>query len=307
MNQQGPAVDSGSCAAEACCHASPSPAISLNEALQRWQRETTRGTCDTGRYRCPYVTWGDGPPLVLIPGLSDQALSFVMLCAHLSKHFRCIAYDLPVGKEDGARLRRYAHADLVNDLMALLDHLRIHQSYVLGASFGSTIALAALHGQAARFPRGILQGGFAHRPLAPAEVVLASLARYWPWPMRRLPFRRPLLRRAHGEPFVARAPEEWEFFLERWGCLPMAAVAQRACLLHRLDVRPLLRDIRQPVLLVCGDRDPLVSRNCETALLNELPQAARVEIGGCGHNPQYSHPEALAAIVQQFLTPPACG
>lgn len=306
MDQREPAVEAGSCAPTPCCHSvTPSrQPVTLKDALQRREREARSGVCDTGRYRCPYITWGEGPPLVLIPGLSDQALSFVMVCAYLSDHFRCIAYDLPVGRTDGASLSRYTHADLVDDLVALLDHLGVRQSYVLGSSFGSTIALAALHRHGERLPRAILQGGFAHRPLAPAELLLASLARYWPWPMRRLPFRRPLLRRAHGEPFAARTPAEWEFFLERWGSLPMATVAQRARIVHRLDVRPLLREIRQPVLLVCGERDPLVSRNCEADLLNDLPNAARVEIAGCGHNPQYTHPETLADIVQQFLIPP---
>lgn len=303
MDQRQPAMEAGPCPSASCCHPAIQP-VRLHDARQRWEHEAKHGVCDTGRYRCPYVTWGEGPPLVLIPGLSDQALSFVMLCAYLSGHFRCIAYDLPAGAADGACLSRYTHADLAEDLIALLDHLEVRQSYVLGASFGSTIALAALQRHGARLPRAILQGGFARRPLAPAELLLASLARYWPWPMRRLPFRRPLLRRAHGAPFVSRSADEWEFFLERWGALPMATVAQRARMVHRLDVRPLLREIRQPVLLVCGENDPLVNRHCETELLNELPNAARVEIAGCGHNPQYTHPETLAEIVHQFLTPP---
>src|SRR5438132_1082424 len=141
--------------------------------------------------------------------------------------------------------------------LALLDHVGARQSYLLGASFGSTIALAALHRQPTRFPRAILQGGFACRPLAPAEVLLASLARYWPGPMRALPFYIPTMSRPHYEPFRMRSPEIWEFFLTRWGSPPMAAVARRALLLHRTDLRPLLPAIRQPILLACGDQDPL--------------------------------------------------
>lgn len=286
-----------SCQSAAACHAA-TPTISLRDALARFQQEAVRGTCDTGRYQCPYFTWGQGPPLVFIPGLSDQALSFVMLGALLSPRFRCIAYDLPLG--------RYSHADLVDDLFTLLDHLGIRQSYVLGSSFGSTIALAALGRQPERLPRAILQGGFACRPLAPAEILLASLARYWPWPMRHLPFRRQLLARAHQTPFSSRPPEVWEFLVERWGSSPMSAIAQRALLMHRLDLRPLLSEIRQPVLLVCGEADPLVHRKYEEELLAGLPNAGRVEIPGCGHNPQYSHPEALAEIIDQFLNPHRC-
>jgi hypothetical protein len=30
-----------------------------------------------------------------------------------------------------------------------------------------------------------------------------------------------------------------------------------------------------------------------------------VEVGGCGHLPYLTHPEALAEVVRRFLTPPA--
>jgi hypothetical protein len=48
-----------------------------------------------------------------------------------------------------------------------------------------------------------------------------------------------------------------------------------------------------------------VSRQCEEGLLAGLPNAGRVEIGGCGHMPYLTHPEALAEVVRRFLTPPA--
>jgi pimeloyl-ACP methyl ester carboxylesterase len=280
-----------------------SQTLSLNDALRRFDREAVRGFCDTGRYRCPYYTWGQGPPLLFIPGLSDDALSFVLVCSLLAGHFRCIAYDMPAGLGDGARLAGYRHADLVEDVWALLDHLGARQSYVFGSSFGSTIALAALHHKPECLPRGILQGGFAHRPLAPVSFLLASFARYWPGGAALLPFRPALLRRAHFGPFAGREAELWDFMLTRWGRPRIAALGQRARMLHRLDLRPLLPHIRQPVLLICGEDDPLVGKRCEESLVQGLPNAGRVELSGCGHNPVFSHPEVLAEVVRQFLTP----
>jgi pimeloyl-ACP methyl ester carboxylesterase len=283
----------------------PTP-INLEESLARFGREAAFGQCDTGRYRCRFYTWGEGPPLLFIHGLCDDARSFLLPIACLSRHFRCIAYDLPAGGDDGACLPDYRHADLVADVYALLDHLGVNRCDVFGSSFGSTIALAAMHDRPERFERGILQGGFAHRPLAWAEVLLARLARYWPWAMHRLPLRVPVLRRSHGGPFSGRGPEFWQFFLERNGAPPMNACARRALLLHAIDIRRLLPDIKQPVLLICGDADPLVGRACEEVLENGLPQATRVEITQCGHLPQFTHPEVLAEVVRRFLAPLAC-
>jgi pimeloyl-ACP methyl ester carboxylesterase len=286
------------------CH--PVTLSPLSAALERWRGEARPGVCDTGRYRCRYYVWGEGPPLVFVHGLCDDALSFVLTAARLRAHFRCVAYDLPTGEGDGARLGTYRHADYVADLFALLDHLGLGRAYLFGSSFGSTIALAALHEQPGRLPRAVLQGGFARRPLAWAEVGLASLARWWQGPMCRLPLRHEILRYSHHGPFARRPPEVWEFFLQRCGLPPMAAVAYRALVLHKIDLRPLLPGIRQPVLVLCGDCDPLVGRACEQALMSGLPDATRVEISDCGHLPMFTHPEVLAELTYRFLTPLPC-
>ena len=109
--------------------------------------------------------------------------------------------------------------------------------------------------------------------------------------------------RSHAEPFAGREPALWDYFLTRWGTPPIAAVARRALLLHQLDLRPSLPRIPQPVLLVCGDRDPLVNSTCEAELLTGLPHVDRIEISGCGHNPQFTHPEVFAEVLSRFLSP----
>src|SRR5439155_1119628 len=127
----------------------------LGDILDHYFRDAQRGVCETGRYLCPYYAWGQGPALVFIPGLCDDSLSFLLPIARLKEHFRCIAFDLPSGRGDGARLGRYRHADYVADLLALLDHLGARQAYLFGSSFGSTIALGALALRPKRFPRAI--------------------------------------------------------------------------------------------------------------------------------------------------------
>ena len=283
----------------------PLPACSqkqlLAPSLERFRREAVRGVCETGRYRCPYFAWGQGPAIVFVPGLCDDALSFVLPIARLSTDFCCVAYDMPNGRDDGARLSSYRHSDLVDDLLALLDHLHFDQCVLFGSSFGASVALSAMHRNPGRFSRAILQGGFARRSLAWPEILLAAWARFWPWKLEKLPLRQLVLRETQAEPFEGREPAAWPYFLQRHGSAPMAAVAHRALMLNQLDLRPILPQIQQPVLLICGDRDPLVDKECERELLAGLPRVARAEIEHCGHLPQFTHPEALAEIVRKFL------
>jgi pimeloyl-ACP methyl ester carboxylesterase len=240
-----------------------------------------------------------------VPGVAASGKSFVLPMAMLAEHFRCIAYDLPMGHGDHARLGRIKHADLVADLFVLLDHLDIGQAYMFGSSFGTTVALAAMHARPERLPRAVLQGGFAWRPLARAELALAKMARYWPGRMRLLPFRIKAMHRIHHGPFAECDPAIWQHFLTTSGDTPIATLARHGLLLHQTDLRPILRTIHQPVLMVCGDRDPLVRPQHEAILLHGLPNVRRVELENCGHFPYYTHPELLAALVHQFLTPPA--
>ena len=279
----------------------------LHECLERWQREAKPGEVPTGRYRCRYVAWGQGPTLILIPGLASDAISFVMLMVRLQSRFRCIAFELPDGDSDGARLTTYRHDDLVLDLFALLDHLRVRECFVLGFSFGSTIALSALRQQPQRFTRAILHAGFAHRPLAGSEIAVASFARYLPGRLGSLPLVKHILEYNHRASFLQREPDVWDFFVERSGRVPLRAFAARLLMLQRLDLRPILPAIRHPVLLVCGDRDPLVGKTCEQELKQGLPLLSRAEIEHCGHQAHLTHPEVMAEVVRQFLLPVPCG
>src|SRR5262249_48791692 len=97
----------------------------------------------------------------------------------------------------------------------------------------------------------------------------------------------------------------WDYFVEYTGSVPIATLARHVLLLHETDLRPILAAIRQPVLMVCGDRDPLVGAAHEQLLLQRLPSVRRLELANCGHFPYLTHSEALAAIVRQFLTPPS--
>jgi 3-oxoadipate enol-lactonase len=281
------------------------PAVSLSAALHQWDREAHRGVCDTARYRMPYFVWGSGPPVVFIHGLADTSRAFIPAMAALRRDFTCIGYDLPAGGPDGARLGAYRHRHLVADLFALLEHLRFRQAHVFGSSFGSTIVLAALYARPDWTTRAVLQGGFAYRPLAPWERILCGFARYWPGPLGTLPLRTWLDHPSDMQVFRG-AAEGFRFHRDNSDCLPKAAVARRALMVRNIDLRRQLPAIRQPVLLICGDCDQIVTAACERPLLDGLPNVARVEIPACGHYPQYTHAPLVAEIVRQFLTGPAC-
>ena len=280
----------------------PAPIV-LEEALERFQREAVLGTCDTGRYRMRYYSWGEGPPLVFIHGVSDTSHGFIQPISRLSAHFRCIAYDQAGMKGDGSRMGRYRHEDLVNDLWALLDQLNLPRCYLMGSSFGSTITLMAMRSRPERIPRAILQGGLARRPLRRMEYILAHLGRWLPGSMKRLPFRIKVHDLVNKPAFQGRSESDWNHFLDCSGRTPIATFAKQALILNQIDLRPMLAEVRQPILLLWGDRDTVIGPAHQKMLAEGLPSVGRATIQGCGHVTSYSHPELMAEVIRRFLTP----
>ncbi len=284
----------------------PEPIV-FEQALERFRREAIHGVCDTGRYRMKYYSWGEGPPVVFLHGVSDFSHCFVQPISRLSAHFRCIAYDQAGMPGDGACIGRYRHEDLVNDLFALLDHLNLPRSYLMASSFGSTIALMAMRARPERIPRAILQGGLAYRPLRRAERILANLGRWLPGSMKWVPFRVKVATLVNKPTFAGRDEAVWRYFLDCCGRPPIAQFAQQGLIINRLDLRPLLGEIRQPILLLWGDRDRVCGPAQQQMLLEGLPNAGRATIEGCGHVPTHTHPELMAEAIRVFLTPTAIG
>jgi pimeloyl-ACP methyl ester carboxylesterase len=274
----------------------------FREALAAFRAQARAGVFATAHYRMRYFVWGSGSPLVFIHGMSDSARAFALVMHPLAAKFTCIAYELPDGKTDGSRLVPYRYNDYVEDLLELLDYLGHPQAALVGSSFGTTIALAALARHGNRFSHAILQGGFAYRPLSTPQRILCHLARYWPgwfadWPGL---YRR-IIRKVEQPTSSILSPEVMEFLLQNGGRTPIRTAALRSIAIDRVDLRPLLPTIATPILLLGGGRDPLVPRTCEDVLEKGLPNAKRVIFPNCGHYPHYTHPARMAAEIEVFL------
>ena len=85
---------------------------------------------------------GDGPPLVLLHGLSATRRNVVQGSRHLIRRgYRLIGYDARGhGASDPAP--RYEYADLVGDLEAVLAHLELEGAVLVGSSMGAATAMA---------------------------------------------------------------------------------------------------------------------------------------------------------------------
>ena len=285
----------------------PAPANFLAEVAE-YDRNAEHAVWEGPRYRMTYRVLGQGPPLILIPGIASTYRGYALTLNKLAPRFRTILYDYPgENPDDGARLAQIAHEEMVEDVFGLIDHLNLGRVFLVGLSFGSTITLRALAREPRRFPKAVLQGAFAHRRFTAPERLALWFARKLPGHTARLPLRETILTYNSKTDFPPIIADRWTFYLEQNGLTPIAPLASRIDLLTRLDLRPILPQITSEVLLLQGNEDRIVLRAAYDELRAALPKAEGVIMPLVGHQPHFTHAEGLAQAIGDWLLPCAPG
>src|SRR5262249_2580430 len=120
-------------------------------------------------YTATYRTWGEGSPLVLVPGLAGSYGLLEPVARELARSHQVIAPALRAEDDCFALRRRFDIRDLADDVRQFIDALGLERPAVCGVSFGGIVAteFAATHphrlsalvlqGVGDRYERGLLQ------------------------------------------------------------------------------------------------------------------------------------------------------
>ncbi|MFI1991500.1 alpha/beta hydrolase [Actinoplanes sp. NPDC020271] len=205
----------------------------------------------------------------------------------------------------------YALADMADDAAAVLDALGWDGAHVVGVSLGGMIAqaLACRHPDRVRTLTSISSTPASHigRPHPRALPALA------PWPVRdRDAAARRMVNifRVIGSPAYPHDEEGIAEVARRnfdQARDPNGIRRQLAAILSAEDRRPLLRDLRMPVLVLHGDRDLLVQPAGGRETARVVPGAKLVVYSGMGHDlPAALQPDIageIAALARQESAP----
>jgi pimeloyl-ACP methyl ester carboxylesterase len=272
------------------------------DEVAAFDRSATVGHWDGPRYRMTYRTLGEGPALILVPGIAGTYRVYAQLLNRLASRFRTVVYDYPgEDPDDGAHLRGIRHEDLVDDLIELTRALALEPAFLVGLSFGSTIVLRALYRQPSASPRAALQGGFAHRPFSLVERVALEVGQRFPGRVSVLPFRETILAiKGRGE-FPRDRPDIWSYYIEQNGLTPIGPLAHRLHLLTTLDLRPILGEITTPTLLLHGEVDRIIDERQYVELRLALPHCSGVLMPNVGHQPHLTHADEMAELIADWF------
>jgi pimeloyl-ACP methyl ester carboxylesterase len=251
-------------------------------------------------YTAEYCEWGDGPPLVLVPGLAGGYALLGPLARILSRHYRVLSYQLRGEDDCFALRRRFGLRELVEDLAELLDRLGLERPSLMGVSFGGVLALEFAARYARRIDRLLIQGAGARFERGLLEAVAGLILSRYP-----LPSDNPFVNQFFNLLFGRRQKPGplFEFVTRQCWQTDQSVMAHRFRLVEHFDIQNRLERIDVPTLLLAGDRDLLVSERSLAVLSEGLPEAHLVRLAGCGHLAFVAQAERVAKAVRRFLDP----
>lgn len=247
---------------------------------------------------------GDGAPLVLIMGLGGTLRGWMVVTVpDLEEHRPCVVFDNRATGQSGDPGGSFTTRDMVDDTLALLDHLDIERAHVLGGFLGGAVAQVLAIEHPERVRSLVLSGSFA-RPNAMLRLQLElwrDMVEANVSPEMRI---RNRLCWTVGAATLEQSEvveAMWRFYLQDE--LPMlegAFVRQaQACLDH--DSFERLDQIRCPTLLVCGGEDLLTPPAMQRELADRIPRSRLVQIPGYGHLVAAEVAPRFNALVNRWL------
>jgi 3-oxoadipate enol-lactonase len=243
---------------------------------------------------------GDGPTLLLVHGFPLDRSIWKHQVATLSG-WRRIAPDLRGLGDSDAPEGGYSMAVYADDLVRLLDKLRIQKAVVAGLSMGGYIAFEMLRRNPDRIAGLILCDTKAAGDSTDGKKArdeLAALARA----KGAMAVAERMLPKLLGRSTRQTQPQLVQQVTEMIARAPVAGiVGALEAMRDRADSTALLSSIAVPTLVVVGQEDELTPPADARALADAIPNATLTTIAGAGHISALEAPTAVSRVLAEFL------
>lgn len=227
-----------------------------------------------------YDIHGEGPPLVLINGLGFGRWGWFKQVPAFSRHFRTITFDVR-----GERGLKNGVVDLADDVVALMDQLRIRKAHVLGTSLGGFVAQELALRRPDLVDRLVLvctsYGGNGPEAISPRALAdMVGWGSFTPEGTVRRG-----LETATSDIYRAERPEEFEQVI-RWRLADSPSINayyEQAMAGARFDLSGDVEHITSPTLVIHGAEDRYIPVANAAALAGAIPNAKLRVLDAAGH------------------------
>jgi pimeloyl-ACP methyl ester carboxylesterase len=259
--------------------------------------------CQVDGLRMHYRIVGQGPPLVLIMGLSGDLTWWDLLARELEEDFRLLLFDNRGAGLTDKPEERYTIPLFASDTVGLMAALGVSRAHVFGVSMGGMIAQELVLRYPDRVDRLVLGcthaggGGFTMpsaeavramtltRGKSPEEIARQNMTLLFGPTYRQ---EHPDLVEAMIHRYVQNPPLRKPFTQQFWAALG-----------H--DCYDRLPEIRKLTLILTGDADALIPPENAETLQARIPGSSRVVLRGAGHVFFIEHPAETAKALKKHL------
>lgn len=254
-------------------------------------------------FQLGYDDQGDGQPIVFLHGFPHDRTLWAAQRVALAPQARCIVPDLR-GFGHSSTHGPYSMDQYADDVVQLLDWLRVERAVVCGLSMGGYIAMALWRRHPDRVRAFVFCDTKAGADTEEGKARRDELASMVKQSGTRV-IADAQITGMVGATTRARRPEVVAALRAMMGRQSAAGViGALQALRDRPDSRDTLRTISVPSLVLVGEDDVLTPIKEARAIAEALPSAARVRldiIAGAGHVPCLERPAATTHALSDFL------
>jgi 3-oxoadipate enol-lactonase len=239
------------------------------------------------------------PWLVLSHSLACSVRMWDPQIAALKDRYRILAYDTRGHGGSEAPKGAYTLELLADDLHALLEHLGANNPHFCGLSMGGMIGQTF----ALKYP-----GTFKSLTLADTSSRFsAEAAPQWAERIKIVeakgmaPLVEPTLQRWFTEPFRKSSPAQVAAIGKLIASTPVAGYVGCCHAIPKINLTARLKEIKCPVLVICGDQDPGTPPAMAREIHDNAPGSKLVLIPQAAHLSNLEQPEQFSRALSGFL------
>jgi proline iminopeptidase len=265
-----------------------------------------------------YERRGRGPLLVCHPGGPGGSAAEFEAFAGLDDTFELLLFS-PRGSHGSDPADDYSLASYAADVEALREHLGVDQLNLLGFSHGGCVAAAYAGAHPAAVRRLLLVDTLAvwgdEAEAAMQRAIESRSGEPWFADAAKAIEEEQAAEFSSAEELIANLQRQIPLYFHRWEGNELIGGRLAKDFAHAeplrqfntaefpaLDLRPELRKIEAPTLVVVGDDDFICGPVCADAIVREVPDARLVTIPESGHFVYVEQPEAFRTALIDFLS-----
>ncbi|MFI8192297.1 alpha/beta fold hydrolase [Streptomyces sp. NPDC085946] len=236
---------------------------------------------------------GDGVPLVFVHGWTADRHRWDHQMAHFARRRRVVRLDLRGhGESTGSGARRIE--DLAEDVVALLDHLKVERFVLVGHSMGGMISQTLALAHPERVERMVLVNSIGRMTYSRGRGLLMAVSTLVPYKL----FVAANIQRA----FAPGHPrEEIRSYIRASAATPREVVMTLYSAMRAFDVLDRVGEIRVPTLMVHGYHDAQLPVGQMLRMAKAYPDAV-IRVLDAGHELPVEKPAELTAALDRFLS-----